>query len=418
MITWRKGIILASIFMCCSILVEAQSGRFQQVESLDARAWDFSKRLPLRGNWSIVEDKLVTPANIAREVMSIAPFPAIWNDHRLDGKGAGVATYALNVLIPDSLDSLALEIPSLNSSYNVWVNGELLLSAGIVGTDKEKSTPQWIHKIVSFTSESDTLKIVLQLANFHHHKGGGRNPIYLGTQDRIQSHFNWVVGSNVFEAAVLLLEGIVFLFLYRRMNKPVILYFALLCMTWSVRSIFSNIYPLALVFPDFNWQWQVKIEYITLYLTVIWAALFFNILFKEMSNVLLSYLPVALNLFFIIFTLLTPAAVFTRWITIYLGIAALVILYAVILIVRALITDREGSWFLMSTIWIGVLLFGYDIVAYQGSFSYNIVFLNIGYVVIFLLTTVALLFHLGIFKSKTVEKNFLTYKDLYGSDRR
>ena len=71
---------------------------------------------------------------------------------------------------------------------------------------------------------------------------------------------------------------------------------------------------------------------------------------------LVSYLPIVLNIIFVIFTLLTPAIVFSRWISIYLGVAALVILYAVVLIIRALITDREGSWFLMSTIWIGVLL--------------------------------------------------------------
>jgi len=29
-----------------------------------------------------------------------------------------------------------------------------------------------------------------------------------------------------------------------------------------------------------------------------------------------------------------------------------------------------------------------------------------------------LLFHLGIFKSKTKEKDFLTYKDLYRSDKK
>jgi 7TM diverse intracellular signalling len=422
MITWWKGIILTSlagIFVCCSIFANAQTTRFQQVELLDARTWNFSKRLPLSGTWSFVENKLLSPQTIKNENLATSIFPSIWNEHRPDGKGTGYATYALNVVIPDSLGILALEIPSLNTSYNLWVNGNLIASAGTVGTEKEKTIPQWVHKTVSFTSTSDTVKIVLQLANFHHNKGGGgRNAIYLGTEDRIKSHFNWAIGSNMSEAIILFIEGIVFLFVYRRMDKSVILYFSLLCMTWSIRSIFSNLYPLILVFPNFNWEWQVKIEYITLYLTVIWAALFFTRLFKESSNALVSYLPVVVNIIFVIFTLLTPAIVFSRWISIYLGVAALVILYAVILIIRALITDREGSWFLMSTIWIGVLLFGYDIVAYQSSFSYNIVFLNIGYVLIFMLTTIALLFHLGIFKTKTKEKDFLTYKDLYQSDKR
>jgi hypothetical protein len=405
--------------MTWSTLVGAQTSRLQQVETMDARKWDFSKRLPLSGNWSVVDNKLVSPDSIQNENLTTIFFPTIWNDHRPNGKGTGYATYALQVLIPDSLGPMALEIPSMNTSYNIWVNNELVASAGTVGSEKDKSTPQWVHKTASITSTGDTLNIVLQLANFYHHKGGGgRNAIYLGREAKIKSHFSWALGSNISEAIVLLLEGIVFLFMYRRMNKPVVLYFSFLCMTWSIRSIFSNLYPVVLVFPGFNWEWQVKIEYITLYLTGIWAALFVNKIFKENSNVLVTYLPIVLNVIFVIFTLLTPAIVFTRWISIYLGVEALVLLNAVVLIIRALITDRAGSWFLMSTIWIGVLLFGYDILAYQGSVPYNIVFLNIGYVLIFILTTIALLFHIGIFKSKSEEKDILTYKDLYQSDKR
>jgi hypothetical protein len=119
-----------------------------------------------------------------------------------------------------------------------------------------------------------------------------------------------------------------------------------------------------------------------------------------------------------VFTLFTPAIIYTRWVSIYLGVAVLVILYGVVLIVRALIIDREGSWFLMISIWVGVLLFGYDIAAYQSSFSYNIVLLNIGYVIIFMLTTVALLFHLGIFKSNTNENNVLTLNDMYRNNKK
>ena len=410
---------LMSLFTCWSLVAHAQARNVQDIELLDARHWDFSKRLPLTGNWSFVENRLVTPDSIEAENFTTAFFPSIWNDYRADGKGIGYATYALNILIPDTLKSLALEIPALYNCYHIWVNGELVASAGVVGVDKESSKPKWVYQTAPFINTRDTLQIVLQLANFHHHKGGGgRHPIFLGTSERIQSQFNWSVGSNVFGAAVLFIEGIVFLFVYRNRRKPVILYFALLCLTWSIRSIFSNLYPLILIAPDFSWQWVVKIEYITLYLTVIWAALFFRSLFIDISNAIFTYLPVAINLFFVVFTLLTSPLVFTRYVTMYLGIAAVVIVYGVVLIIRALITDRDGSWFLMATIWIGVLIFGYDIVAYQISSSSNIVFLNFGYVLIFILTTIALLYHLGILKSKREEQNVLTMKDIYQSGKK
>jgi hypothetical protein len=422
MITCRTGlslIWLISVFTCWSFVAQAQGTSFQDIEVLDATTWDFSKRLPLSGNWSFVENKLVSPDAVGNENLTTSFFPSLWNDYRPDGRGTGYATYALNILIPDSLKFLALEIPALYTSYNMWVNGNLIASAGTVGVDKEATIPKWVYQAAYFSNTKDTIQIVLQMANFHHYKGGGgRHPIFLGTSDRIQSQFNWSVGSNVFGAAVLFLEGIIFLFVYCSKKKTVVLYFALLCLTWSVRSIFSNLYPLILAIPDFSWQWVVKIEYITLYLTTIWAALFFHSLFRDISNAIFTYLPVGINLFFVVFTLLTSPILFTRYVSIYLGVAIVVIVYGTILIVRALIIDREGSWFLMSTIWIGVLIFGYDIVAYQIASSSNVVFLNIGYVVIFMLTTVALLYHLRIFKNKTEEKTILTMKDIYHSGKR
>jgi hypothetical protein len=282
-----------------------------------------------------------------------------------------------------------------------------------VSTEKESSVPQWIYQTASFESSSDTLHIVLQIANFHHYKGGATNPIYLGTADEINSHFTWAIGSNVAEASILFLEGIFFLLFYRQKRKTVILYFALLCITWSVRSVFSNLYPVALAFPEFNWQVLVKIEYLTLYLMAIWAALFFHSLFTDISNEIFTFLPVTLNLFFVAFTIVTPTIFFSRWVSLYLGVELLVIFYGATMIIRSLIVDREGSGFLLASLSVGILIFGYDIAAYQTSFSHNAVILNIGHLLIFLFTTIGLLMHLGILGNKVRRKDRLSYSDLF-----
>jgi hypothetical protein len=300
------------------------------------------------------------------------------------------------------------------SSYNLWVNGELLTTSGKVTEETETARPQWIYKTVSF-STSDTVRVVLQLANFHHYKGGAKDPIYLGTEEKISSHFNWAIGSNMAEALILFLEGIFFLLVYRQKRKTVILYFALLCVTWSLRSVFSNLYPVVIAFPDFNWQLLVKIEYLTLYLMAVWAALFFHALFTDISNEIFTFLPVTLNLFFVAFTIVTPAIFFSRWVSLYLGVEFLVILYGAIMIVRSLIVDREGSGFLLASLSVGILIFGYDIAAYQTSFTYNTVILNVGHLLIFLLTTLALLMHLGIIGKKTKRSDRLSYADLFQS---
>jgi hypothetical protein len=138
-------------------------------------------------------------------------------------------------------------------------------------------------------------------------------------------------------------------------------------------------------------------------------------LFNDISNAVLTYLAVAINGFFITFTLLTPAIIYTRWISIYLAVAVFVILYGVTMIVRALIIEKDGSWFLMGSIWTGIVLFAYDIAAYHISFSYNLALMNIGYILIFALTMVGLLYHIGVLRNRNVRGDYLRMEDMYKS---
>src|SRR5688572_10521923 len=210
MITAQVRIALMFIFIFLYGIVDGQTSRSQHVETLDARQWDFSDRLALSGNWSVIENKLVAPRDLRAETFFTVVFPSLWNDGRPDGKGNGVATYVLDVILSDSLKELSLEIAPPYTSYSVWVNGQLIASVGKVGVRKEETTPKWVYKNLPFQNDADTLQIVLQLANFHHHKGGAVIPIYLGTSDSIGKHVSWSVGSNIFEATILFLEGIIF----------------------------------------------------------------------------------------------------------------------------------------------------------------------------------------------------------------
>jgi hypothetical protein len=151
----------------------------------------------------------------------------------------------------------------------------------------------------------------------------------------------------------------------------------------------------------------------TLYFGGIWALLFLYFLFKRIgSSQLLITVLIVLNIIFVVFTLFTPPVIFTKWITLYLAVCAIIVLYGAIMVVRALFFEHAGAWFLMASILTGVVMFGYDIVAYQATLSYNFIFLNIGYVVMFVLTSIALLFHLDILKSR-YDDHVLKYDDMF-----
>jgi hypothetical protein len=219
---------------------------------------------------------------------------------------------------------------------------------------------------------------------------------------------------NTIEAVLLFLLGLAFFAFYIRDPKAVTLAFALMCITWAVRSVFSNIYLATIWFPDLPWKALVRVEYLTLYFGMIWSSLFLYYLFKNIgSNQMLTYILVFLNVMFSLFTLIASPAIFTKSVSLYLMVAALTIVYGAIMVVRALFIDYAGAWFLMASILIGVIMFGYDIITYQTTMSYNFIFLSIGYIIMFLLVACGLLYHLNVLKGKNT--NMLTYEEMFKS---
>ncbi len=410
----RLNLLIALLFFSVATSIAqpvAQQGL------LDARSVDFKNdRLPLTGDWRYFEDQLLTPSDIAMAKSTFAYFPKVWNETK--NSGQGYATYALDVIVPAQEEILALEIPQIYSCYQLWANGQLIASNGTVGKTLAETVPQWLPQTVSFTKTSDTVSIVLQIANFHHFKGGSKDPIYLGSGELLQHHRSLALGSNLTESLLLGFVGFIFLVLYLiTEKKKIIIYFALLCLTWSVRAVFSNLYAAISFMPDFNWTVMVKIEYVTLFFTMIWAILFLGRVFVKEDNKIVKYLLVGSNSMFITYAILTSPVSFTQWLPVYLSFCAALLLYAVTLVLRALVNERLGATFLTISVLLGICLFAYDVFSYEGFFSYNPIVFSAAYIVIFSLMAVVLLLHLNIIKSKPQSSSRLTFNDLYKEEK-
>ncbi len=383
---------------------------------LDARNFDFKNgRLPLNGEWRYFENQLLSPKEVLSSKNTFGYFSKVWNETK--NSGQGYATYALQIVVTAQTETLALEIPQIYSCYQLWINGNLTAVNGTVGKTLAETIPQWMPQTISFTRPLDTLDIVIQIANFHHHKGGSKDPIYLGSSELLQHHRSMATGSNLTESLLLGLVGIIFLVIYlSTKKKKIIIYFALLCFTWSIRAVFSNLYTFISIFPDFNWNAMIKIEYVTLFLTMIWAILFLSRVFSKEDNKIIKYLLVGSNSLFITYAILTPPVAFTRWLPVYISFCAILLIYAMVLVLKALINERLGANFLTISVLLGVGIFGYDVFAYEGFFTYNPIVFSAGYIIIFTLMAVVLLLHLGIIKSKPQPSSKLTFNDLYKED--
>jgi hypothetical protein len=386
---------------------------------LDARLYDFNlKRLPLRGTWTWFDNQLLGPEEAKNAKGISVNFPQIWNEVRANKSGQGYATYKANILLPNDISVYGLDLPEPYCSYKLWANGELISQHGEVGTTKETTTPMWYSKAVSVKKpKGDTLQLVLQIANFHHFKGGVKNDFYLGDENIIFKRRNQATIATLVECGALLIMAILFFVLYfQQKRKKIIIYFALFCLTWSLRSVLSNDYVFFQYFPHFNWTIAIRFEYFTLYLTMIWCILFLSRLFVNEGYHAVKYVLVSINCAFIGFTLLTPTTLFTRWLSVYLIVAGILLVYGAIIVIKASINERVGSTFLVLSILSSIVAFGYDFLTYQGMFPFNAFILSSGYITTFVLMAFALLLHLNVIKSKPKATNILTYAELYKDD--
>jgi hypothetical protein len=385
---------------------------------LDARTFDFTnQRLSLSGSWMWFDNELLSPEEVSKTRGITSPFPKIWNEARSSGKGVGYATYALKIIVPPLQDELAIDIPQVYSSYSLWVNGAIVAENGKVAMLEDQSKPQWLPQSASFAAKGDTLLLVFQIANFHHHKGGLKDPIYLSSKKVIEkkqslNNFGyWIQFGSLFSIAF---GFVIVYFLYGR--KKIIIYFSLLCFSWAVRTLFSNQYLSIQLLPDFDWFLMVRIEYLMLFSTMIWAILYLGRLFPKEGNLVVKYILVTANSLFIGFTILTPPIIFTHWLNAYLFVSAILLIFGAYMVLKALVNEQVGSGLLTFSTLLSLLLFSYDIFTYEGLFTYNGILFSSGYVLLFSLMGFALLLQLKIIKSKTRQTTILTYADLYKDD--
>lgn len=399
--------------------ISAAQNTYARKGFLDLRYRNFAQGVVnLTGEWEFYMSELVDPHdfitgdNTRQEYID---FPQTWNDlSKSLNPGEGYATYRLKVVV-NSPQSLALEIPHFYSNYSLWINSRLVASNGKVGTSEKTSVPQWRPQTISIEALTDTLEIVIQASNFHHAKGGVREPLVLGSKGDLNLKKQVALGSNLVMFILLLVLTITFvlLFLFSKRDKSII-YFAALCLTWGIRSVFSNQYVALNFFPNLPWELCVKIEYSSLYLMMIWAILFLASLFPNEVNVTFKYLFCICNSVFVALTVFFKASLYTQFLPVYLSFAVLLLIYVIFVLIRAVAFDRQGVWLMVSGLFLGVILFSYDLIAYQGFATFNPVILNVGYIIVFMLMGTTLLLQTGHVQQSSGQGNVLTYEEMFG----
>jgi len=396
---WLFSVLLSACFITAGYATDSEPKVTHG--TIDLRNWNFEKNgvVKLDGSWLFFWKKLLSASEIKKAKLDYYQLPSVWNDHSSvydQLQGQGYATYSLTILVNPSVSLFSLGIPDFYSSYRLWINNREVASNGVVGIDRRQSEAQWLPMTVVFPSQTDTLQVVLHVSNFQHHKGGINDHLYLGLPDQLFHKREQAVITNIVLFGGLGLIGFFFLILFFFFrSERAALYFAAICITWAIRSVFNNLYLFVNWFPNMDWELAVKVEYLTLYLTMMWGILFIAQLFPEDTHLKMKRFILILNFVFIALTLATPAFTYTTLLPAYMIVTWVIICYIAFVVVMAILYKRKGAWFSVSSILLGLVMFSYDMLTHSDILDFNPLLFNIGYVIMFLLNATAFAYQLS-----------------------
>jgi len=229
----------------------------------------------LNGEWEFYWNQMLYPNDFKKSIKHepdiFGHVPAYWTEYKrnISTTGFGYATYHLQIILPVGINKrLAFEVPVFDSSFDLWINDSLIYSNGIPGRSEESTIPNYRPGFMRYTPVTDTLSLLLNVANFHHRRGGFWLPMRLGTFTPIQKDKaakyagSYATASLLFGFAVFFA---IFFFLYPK--DRIHGFFALGLFGISLRPFFTSGY-LIYDFFDLGWTWTIRLEYISLYLII------------------------------------------------------------------------------------------------------------------------------------------------------
>jgi PAS domain S-box-containing protein len=321
---------------------------------LDLNNWDLKKNGPidLTGEWEFYWNTHLTPNDFSQpnlpEKTDFLSVPGCWNGHLLEGKslsGDGFATYRLKVLMGDQKGRFAFNLLDIGTAFTVYVNGEKISFAGIVGKTIETTDPYFSQEILDFISKTDVVEIVLQVSNFHHRLGGPWEVIRLGRENQIRKIQKRSLAIDLFLCGSILIIGLYHLCLFFLRKKDISsLYFGIFCILIVLRLLSTGDRYLVHFFPFIDWEFTVKIEYLTFYLAVPVFAMFLHSVFNREFSLRILRTTQVLGIIFSCIVLLTPARFYSHSVQLYQIITVISCIYGIYVLILALVRKREGAF--------------------------------------------------------------------------
>ena len=369
----NKNPLRLTIYFLFCCLFSFHSSAYAVRGVMDLRLESFQSPIPLEGQWEIYWHKLLTTRD-QFDGSHYTEFPGIWKGQIVDNDtltAFGYATYRLKLILPKKPQDYELFIDDMYCSYNIYLDGQLIANNGVVGNSLATSNPEWRPLLVTIKNQSGIVELVVNVSNWRHSKGGAANPILISKAGILSKSLNQ---SKLFQTALFTLFIIASLFFfYRFVFKSYELasfYFALFLVTYSYRLVGADLYLLHEWVPNYPWLVGIKLEYLSLFLSTLFFALYGYHLYPEETSMKWVRPLLIACLSFAAIVLITPVPFFTQSLLPFFSILIVYIAYGFYIFTTAAINGRRGATYGVLSVSVVFIIFIYQMFYYIGWLEY------------------------------------------------
>lgn len=392
--------------ICCAMLllfsIQASFGLIPQKKSnpsLDIQQIIINQNteIALDTGWEFYWNELIVPGHFKGKEPSALVSLDNWTKFKIPNIGKipsfGYATYRLFISIPKERPHVSLYIPEAYSSSKLWINGKLISEIGHVGKTKEKTLHRRLSQVIPLNTSDTIFEIVIQVSNFYHNKAGFDTPLLFGSSYRLQNKNSKIIIADMLFIGCIGFMGVFFLFffLFYWNKDQAVIYFATLCISLSYMALSDRYAPFTEIFPSISWIFLTKLEYIALFSAGASAGLFFNKILPDFVHKVYSKIIVYCFCLLVAIIILLFAPYFTKIIIPFLILMVINFIYMTFIILKAILVKRSESILLLVSMLLGSIIFYIHVFFFLGGNGYEIIYVNFGYIVVFLLLSMLLM---------------------------
>lgn len=350
----KKNITYNLLLIWVLILVSSTTFSQQTAKDgiIDLKNYKFQEKgiIDLNGTWEFYPNKLYSPKDFNNNTIKpkIVNVPSLWNKSFFDKSekfNLGYGTYKLKVKIDTNINLLALRLKRIETSYLIFINNDTLVECGKIGENKNEVIPTQKTLFKIFAPDSNIFDITIQVANFHHRKGGIDSPISIGTPKQIIKKTKMSRGFEFFIIGVLLIMAFFHFGLYivKRQNSS-LLFFGLLLLFETISMATNGEVLFTKLFPNMSWFFLKKIDYISNFLRSTFFALFFYKLYQEYISKIYVKIFTALNIILTLIVLFTSLHFYSFTLFIFIATTVITLFYIIYAQIRSLFNKKEGAF--------------------------------------------------------------------------